>query len=285
MYSNVLEESIHALIINKAILKLNELLATANVDSGHGIDHALTVMSLAKRAIHYHNPSDFDSNKLLAIQLAALLHDADDSKFFDQDTSDNMLNTKAILKHSFKNYPIYSEDEQLINLIYKMIEITSFSKYGNAICDNYSTSLDDNKYFDEDEDDDELKVFPEWMLYPRLADRLEAIGSIGIKRCFIYSDFKKRLRYNDDDLTNRPNTVEDILKAKDPDRMYNYLRGIKSTTAISHFYDKILFVGDFEPQTNNTWLINEANERMKVIYDFLINGDWNISPINIIIRD
>ncbi len=86
---------------------------------------------------------------------AALLHDIDDHKYFK--TVDNK-NACEILKR-------IELDKQRSEKIIRMIDLVSFSKNGNNLYEN------DPIYF----------------YFTRYADRVEAIGLIGIYRTFLYS--------------------------------------------------------------------------------------------------
>lgn len=63
------------------------------------------------------------------------------------------------------------------------------------------------------------------------ADRLDAIGAIGIARCMVYSGSKNRIIHNPECL----NKVK-LLSANE------YLRNER--TAIEHFYEKLLHLKD-----------------------------------------
>lgn len=259
------DDIFYGYVFYRAIRKLHEIFSKSAIDSEHGIDHALTVVRHIDKAIDCHvakQGEELIKTQILAIRLAGLLHDADDAKFFSKEHAEHLINAHTVLEYTFEHLPMYLENDVFIPLILKMIEITSFSKYGNNCCDA-ETGVE----------------FHDWMLYPRLADRLEAIGEIGIKRCLIYSDNTKRPRFSEQELIERPKTLREIHECKQECkyRMENYLKGEKSKTAIGHFWDKIIWVGDFEKQTNNRYLLLNAEERMIPIYDFLIIGDWNAS--------
>ncbi|HMR20064.1 MAG TPA: phosphohydrolase, partial [Sphingobacterium sp.] len=92
------------------------------------------------------------------------------------------------------------------------------------------------------------------------ADRLDAIGAIGIARAFHYGGFKNREIYN-------PNVP--ITRNQDKD-------SYKSTTAptIHHFYDKLLLLRD---KMNTATAHRLAAERHRVMEDFLQHfyDEWN----------
>lgn len=216
------------MIIIKARELLDSLLKAGNVDAGHGIDHADTVLGHANKALE---SEDIDEFNALAIQLAALLHDADDSKFFP-DNTDNQ-NARYIL------HKIGVSDEQA-SLVIKMIELVSCSKNGNT------------------------PIEPEWLLIPRFADRLEAMGHIGIVRCWQYSKYKNRPLFLDS--TPRPHSVEQIYDIITLERFSKY--NGKSNSMMDHFYDKLLYLVDMG--STNSYIMTEARDRHKVLIDFCI---------------
>jgi uncharacterized protein len=145
----------------KYINKLDDILKINNVCLSHGIQHAISVMSNAKncmianKIIINDKTIELSHEEYKAILLAALLHDADDKKFFP--SNKNYENLRYILE---------GENDNLINLVVTMVDLVSSSKNGDRIPDFIKDKL--------------------WMLIPRYADRLEAIGMIGIERCYKY---------------------------------------------------------------------------------------------------
>jgi uncharacterized protein len=138
--------------------KLNKLLTDNKVSECHGLNHAESVMNNAFYALEAQDYTLTDEEKD-SVLLAALLHDADDRKFFPNN-------------HNYENLRNILEDksEEFINQVISMVDLVSSSKNGDFIPEYIK-----NK---------------EWMLIPRYADRLEAIGVIGIERCYIYGKVK-----------------------------------------------------------------------------------------------
>ncbi len=221
------------LSIRKTTERLEAILDEKEVSPCHGIEHAKTVMYHAWCALEDYDISDDDK---LSVLLAALLHDADDGKFFPEHK--NYENLRKILKDSGKS------DDCIENVVF-MVSIVSASKNGDRI--------------------PESVIGKEWMLIPRYADRIEAIGIIGVERCHTYTkNVSKMPLYLDD--TPRPTTEEEIWKYATQER-YNSYSG-KSKSMIDHYYDKLLRLSTFP--IRNKYFDEECKKRRKPLIDFLI---------------
>ena len=219
--------------IQKDTELLQEILEEKNVSPCHGIEHAKTVMYHAWCALEDYELSDDDK---LAVLLAALLHDADDGKFFPEHK--NYENLRKILKKTGKS------DSFIENVVY-MVSIVSASKNGDTIPEQVRGK--------------------EWMLIPRYADRIEAIGIIGIERCYTYTkNVSKMPLYLDD--TPRPKTEKEIWEFATEER-YNSYKG-KSKSMIDHYYDKLLRLSTFP--IRNKYFDSECKKRRQPLIDFLI---------------
>ena len=200
------------------------------VDKAHGIDHALQVVKHVDKALEVTEYQLTDVQKE-AIRLAALLHDADDGKFFtDSSNASDILSEVAT--------------DEVKELTLRMIDLVSCSKNGNSV------------------------VEPDWLLYPRYADRLEAIGEIGIQRCWEYSSHVKREAF--DANTKRARNPEELYEIVTYQRFNNYvkLRGkMGNASFIDHFYDKLLHIGKVG---NNSYFNELAKERIKIMEGFVI---------------
>ena len=216
------------MIISKARDLLVNLLEAGDVDAGHGIDHAETVLGHTNLALQHEDLSEFNKT---AIQLAALLHDADDSKFFPDNTDHQ--NARYILQK------IGVSDEQS-ELVIRMIGLVSCSKNGNTL------------------------VEPEWLLIPRFADRLEAMGHIGIVRCWQYSKHKNRPLFLDS--TPRPHSNEQVQNFIMTERFSKYSGG--SDSMMDHFYDKLLHL--INMGSTNKYIITEAKVRHQILIEFCV---------------
>lgn len=165
-----------------------------NAEGGHDWFH---VERVYKNALLISKSENGDA---LIIALGALLHDIADYKFTNGDESVGPLKAKEFLQR-------LEVDNEVIEQVIKIIENVSF-KGGNF--ERKWTSL-------------ELEIVQD-------ADRLDALGAIGIARTFHYGGFKNRKIY---DPANRPNldmTPEEYKKSDTP--------------TINHFYEKLLLLKD-----------------------------------------
>jgi uncharacterized protein len=165
-----------------------------NAEGGHDWWHIERVWKTAK---HIAKTEQVD---LLVVELSALLHDIADSKFHDGDESIGPQKARAFL-HTLEI------EENVINHVIRIIENISF-KGGKEAQTFQSTELD----------------------VVQDADRLDALGAIGIARTFNYGGFKNREIYNPTIPSNLNMTKEEY----------------KSSTApsINHFYEKLLLLQD-----------------------------------------
>jgi len=217
---------------------LGEILEEKKVSSCHGIDHAKKVMYHAWRAIQEYDLSKEDQ---MAVLLAALLHDADDGKFFPDHK--NYENLRKILQQTGKS-------TDFIENVVQMVSIVSSSKNGDTI--------------------PTYVVGREWMLVPRYADRIEAIGIIGIERCYTYTKNVSRLPLYLE-TTPRATTEETIWKIATPER-YNEYKG-KSLSMIDHYYDKLLRLATFP--IKNKYFDDECSKRRQPLIDLLLQFGRN----------
>lgn len=125
----------------------------AGSSDGHDLDHSLRVYKNALAIASNYPEADMD-----LISLSALLHDVDDHKLFQ---TENNSNARTFLKK--QNVP-----EETIEEIVKIINSVSFSKNKGKTPETL-----------------EAKIVQD-------ADRLDAMGAIGIARTFAYGGKKGR---------------------------------------------------------------------------------------------
>jgi uncharacterized protein len=179
--------------IEKTIAFVKETLKDA--EGGHDWFHILRVY---KNSLLISKREEVD---VFVVQLGALLHDIADSKFNNGDETVGPKLAQEFLTS-------IQVEKDVINHVIKIIENIS-----------YNSSLDPSKSFKSPE----LDVVQD-------ADRLDALGAIGIARTFNYGGFKNRALYN-------PDILPDLNMSKE---------AYKKSTAptINHFYEKLLLLKD-----------------------------------------
>ena len=208
-------------IINKTAQFVQETLQGA--EGGHDWWHILRVWNTAKRIAVEENVD------ALVVSLGALLHDIADAKFHGGDETVGP-------KKAFDFLTQLGVDQTIIDHVILIIENISF-KGGN---------------FEQKFKSPELDVIQD-------ADRLDAIGAIGIARTFNYGGFKNRELYN-------PNIKPNLKMTK---------AEYKNSTAptINHFYEKLLLLSD---KMNTKTGLKIAKQRHKYMEDFLAQfyAEW-----------
>lgn len=181
--------------------------------SGHDFYHTLRVYKLAK-CIAKSEECDIE-----LVCLSALLHDVDDYKLVGKE-KEAFSNLKSFLKsQNYSNEKI----EQICNIV------SQVSFKGKSIIP----------------DTIEGKIVQD-------ADRLDAIGAIGIGRAFAYGGSRNRPMHNPD---MRP---RENMSSKE------YYESVGTT--INHFYEKLLQLKDL---MNTETAKNIANHRHKYMEEFL----------------
>ncbi|GAB5563479.1 MAG: HD domain-containing protein [Winogradskyella sp.] len=196
-----------------------------DAEGGHDWFHTQRVYNNAKLI------SKSEDVDLTVVSLAALLHDIADSKFHNGDeTIGPRKASEFLLKQNV--------DSIIIEHVTNIIEHMSFKN-----------SFDLNTSFTSKE----MEVVQD-------ADRLDAIGAIGIARCFNYGGFKNRALYHPDIAPNLNMTKEEYKSAKAP--------------TINHFYEKLLMLKD---QMNTKTGKRIAASRHKYMEGFLdqFYAEWN----------
>lgn len=179
-------------LIDNTILFVKKQLE--NTEGGHDWFH---IERVYKNALLIAQGENCD---LTVVKLGALLHDVADSKFHDGDETVGPKMARAFLES--ENTP-----EETIQHVINIIENISF-KGGNF----------DRKFHSK-----ELDIVQD-------ADRLDAIGAIGIARAFNYGGFKNRTLHNPNIPVNLNMSKEEYKKTEAP--------------TINHFYEKLLLLKD-----------------------------------------
>lgn len=179
-------------VINRVIKFVKKELQ--NAEGGHDWFHVERV---------YKNTLLISKNEkvdLFVVSLGALLHDIADAKFHHGDETIGPKIAREFLVSE-------GVSEKIIEQVVAIIENVSF-KGGNK----------QQTYFS-----DELNVVQD-------ADRLDAIGAIGIARCFNYGGFKDRKLYDPKVKPNLKLTPKEYKNSKAP--------------TLNHFYEKLLLLKD-----------------------------------------
>ncbi|QBN19207.1 HD domain-containing protein [Flavobacterium nackdongense] len=209
-------------IVNKTILFVKSKLE--NAEGGHDWFH---IERVYKNALLIADGEVCDAN---VVKLGALLHDIADSKFHNGDETIGPKIAREFLESE-------NVDEATIQHVINIIENVSF-KGGNA--EKLFSSI-------------ELDIVQD-------ADRLDAIGAIGIARAFNYGGFKNRPLHN-------PNIAPKLSMSKE-----EYKNSQAPT--INHFYEKLLLLKD---KMNTETGKQIAKERHRYMEGFLSQfyAEWD----------
>jgi uncharacterized protein len=184
--------SIQMILINNTILFVKKQLEDA--EGGHDWFHIERVF---KNALLIAENEDCN---VTVVKLGALLHDIADSKFYDGDEKIGPKTARIFLESQ-------NVSEDIISHVIAIIENISF-KGGN---------------FEKKFNSKELEIVQD-------ADRLDAIGAIGIARTFNYGGFKNRPLFNPNIQPNLNMSKEEYKNSESP--------------TLNHFYEKLLLLKD-----------------------------------------
>lgn len=190
--------------------------------SGHDYFHSLRVYKMAARLAEQENAD------LQTVQLAALLHDVDDIKLSPETYVNKDKAVGFLRKHGIS--------EAMINTICKIIGEVSFKGTDSTAPDTI-----------------EGKCVQD-------ADRLDAMGAIGIARAFAYGGNHHRIIYDPE--------IKPTLNM-DGDEYQSHV-----STTINHFYEKLFQLKDLM-NTETAKKIAEQRENYMRIYisEFLCEWD------------
>ena len=190
-----------------------------NEYSGHDWFHTLRVFRTATRI------AEAEGADVETVQLAALLHDVDDRKL-SPETYEDKANARNFL---FAN----NVDESRIDEICRIIGEISFAE-------NCVPSTLEGKCVQD-------------------ADRLDAIGAVGIARAFAYGGNHNRLMYHPDIAPNLDMSKEEYVKS--------------NSTTVNHFYEKLFKLTDMMNTDTAKSISKERDAYMKAfIAEFL--DEW-----------
>jgi uncharacterized protein len=212
---------------NKSIIAQTELFVKktlAGSEAGHDWWHILRVYNNAKLILETEEADRF------IVELAVLLHDIADSKFNNGDEELGPQKAVEFLK-------TIRVEENVIEHVQQIIRHMSFRSSLGIV--NY--------------DSKELQIVQD-------ADRLDAIGAIGIARAFTYGGFKNREIYN-------PGVPPALNMSKEEYKN-------SEAPSINHFYEKLLLLKD---KINTEAGRRIAEQRHEFMEQYLqqFHNEWN----------
>ena len=196
----------------------------ANAEGGHDWFHIERVWKNAKVIAATEEVNN------LVVEFGALLHDIADAKFHDGDETIGPKKARQFLSD-------LCVEEAIIDHVVQIIENISF-KGGNEAQKFYSP---------------ELAVVQD-------ADRLDALGAIGIARTFNYGGFKNRSLYDPSIPPNLNMSKEEYKKSQAP--------------TINHFYEKLLLLKDRMNTATGKQLAQERHQFMEQFLEQFYK-EWN----------
>lgn len=217
---------------NSEIISKTELFVKDKLSSdasGHDWWHIVRVRNLALKI------ASKEEGNAFIIELAALLHDVADWKFNNGDELIGGRVAEKWLKDCKVNEGIISEVVHIVNHI----------SYKGANTPIGLLSLEGNIVQD--------------------ADRLDAIGAIGIARTFAYGASKNRPMYEPDIKPSIHNSFEEYKKSVNP--------------TINHFYEKLLLLKD-RMNTQTAKEIAESRHLFMEKYLEQFYKEWNSDDFN-----
>ena len=212
-------------IIAKTAAHVKETLADA--EGGHDWFHIQRVWNNALRI------AKDEEVDLLVVNLAALLHDIADAKFYDGDEAIGPKTAVAFLNSLGVEKEITGHVEQIIRNI------------------SFKNSLDRGQ--NEKFNSKELQVV-------RDADRLDAMGAIGVARAFNYGGYSNRKLYNPGIPPQMNMDKAGYKKSKSP--------------TINHFYEKLLLLKD-QMHTETGKKMAESRHQFMLDYLDQFFSEWN----------
>lgn len=183
--------------------------------SGHDYHHTMRVYRLAMQIAKQ------ESADMLIVQLAALLHDVDDAKLSPA-TYGTQKNAVDFMKSN-------GIDDKIIDAVSKIIKEVSF-----AGADSVVPSTIEGRCVQD-------------------ADRLDAMGAIGIARTFAYGGSKGRKIYDPE--------IKPLMNMSKEEYRQN-----QNSTSINHFYEKLLLLKDM---MNTETAKRMAEHRQAVMESYL----------------
>ncbi|MFP4471537.1 MAG: HD domain-containing protein [Bacteroidales bacterium] len=209
-----MKQTDYELLIDETEIFVKQQLSGA--EGGHDWWHGYRVWKTAQKIAEAENADR------LVVNLASLLHDIADAKFFGGDEEIGPARAKSFLES-------HDVHQEVIDHVLNIIRNMSFkSSFGQV-----------------DFRSKEMEVVQD-------ADRLDAMGAIGIARAFNYGGYKNRPMYD-------PAIPPNLQMSKE-----EYKQGL--SPSINHFYEKLLLLKD---RMNTESGKRMAGERHRFMEKFL----------------
>lgn len=206
-------------------------LATHKIPPSHDYTHALRVLQWVVTGLSI---CPYSGDEHLAAQLAALLHDCDDRKYFP-DTCKTKAHARRLMKEICPHL-----EERVIQMI------------------SYVPASENKNRMPQDE------KYPDTALLAADADRLDALGCIGLLRALQVAQEKHLPLWLPTD--EKVSCVEDIEKVATPERFDQY--NGESKSLVGHIYDKLW--QSHQLRSGNKLLQAEATQRRRVMQHVLV---------------
>lgn len=190
--------------------------------SGHDYFHTMRVFNIANTI------AEKEGADLEIVGLSALLHDVDDRKL-SPETCANKDNARGFLKSN-------GVDDETIETICKIIGEIAY-----AGTDSVVPSTIEGKCVQD-------------------ADRLDAIGAVGIARAFAYGGSHNRYMHNPDIQPKLNMTAEEYHKS--------------NSTTINHFHEKLFNLKDMMSTDTAKAIAKSRDEYMKAFVDTFM-AEWD----------
>lgn len=194
-------------------------------EAGHDWFHIERVWKLSKKI------AETENCNLEVVELAALLHDIADPKFHDGDETVAPKVAREFLESQ-------GAAEAVIAQVLVIIKNISFKNRGEAP-ENLPL---------------ELKIVQD-------ADRIDAIGAIGIARTFNFGGFKNNLMYHPDIKPKLNMSKEEYKKS--------------NGTTVNHFYEKLLLLNDLINTEKGKEIARERHDFMLAFLEQFYK-EWNV---------
>lgn len=190
-------------------------------DCSHDYAHVERVRRMSLHIASLHPEAD-----QVLVELAALCHDIGDAKYNKTETASCVLESCGF-------------DKELCERVQQLVDGVSFR---HELCQIEQHGW---QYVKEN--------CPLELAIVQDADRLDAIGAIGVARCLAFSGKRNVLFYRPSDFGKPSGTTADQY-------------GMCSSTAISHFYEKLLTLKD---RMKTPYGVQEAEKRHQFTESFL----------------